>query len=111
MIPYDEAVKIYLAHKPMAQLIIARIEKWDIGKVEELNGKSGGVLKDSHLGEKVYKIESGGKLNPPFVEWLMGWPIGWTDLKALETGKFHSKWLMPFQSYLKELLTERNSLT
>lgn len=24
-------------------------------------------------------------LNPQFVEWLMGWPIGWTALKPLET--------------------------
>lgn len=23
----------------------------------------------------------GGVLNPEFVEWLMGWPIGWTDLE------------------------------
>jgi hypothetical protein len=23
----------------------------------------------------------GGSLNPTWVEWLMGWPIGWTDLK------------------------------
>ncbi len=30
----------------------------------------------------------GGSLNPTWVEWLMGWPIGWTDLKPLETGKF-----------------------
>jgi hypothetical protein len=30
----------------------------------------------------------GGSLNPPWVEWLMGWPIGWTDLKPLEMGKF-----------------------
>ena len=29
----------------------------------------------------------GGKLNPNWVEWLMGWPIGWTDLKPLETDK------------------------
>jgi len=29
-----------------------------------------------------------GLLNPPFLEWLMGWPIGWTELKPLETGKF-----------------------
>ena len=34
----------------------------------------------------------GGQLNPPWVEWLMGWPIGWTDLKPLETDKFQS-WL------------------
>jgi hypothetical protein len=29
----------------------------------------------------------GGQLNPTWVEWLMGWPLGWTDLKPLETGK------------------------
>jgi DNA (cytosine-5)-methyltransferase 1 len=28
-----------------------------------------------------------GQLNPPWVEWLMGWPIGWTDLKPLGTVK------------------------
>ena len=30
----------------------------------------------------------GGSLNPTWVEWLMGWPLGWTDLKPLETDKF-----------------------
>jgi hypothetical protein len=29
-------------------------------------------------------------LNPSWVEWLMGWPIGWTDLKPLVTDKFRS---------------------
>jgi hypothetical protein len=24
-------------------------------------------------------LENGGRLNPQWVEWLMGWPIGWTD--------------------------------
>ena len=24
-----------------------------------------------------------GNLNPDWVEWLMGWPVGWTDLKPL----------------------------
>ena len=31
---------------------------------------------------------TGGKLNPMWVEWLMGWPLGWTDLKPLETVKY-----------------------
>jgi DNA (cytosine-5)-methyltransferase 1 len=30
-----------------------------------------------------------GRPNPMFVEWLMGWPIRWTDLKPLEMDKFH----------------------
>ena len=25
-----------------------------------------------------------GALSPTWVEWLMGWPIGWTDLSALD---------------------------
>ncbi len=31
----------------------------------------------------------GGKLNPEFVEWMMGWPIGWTELKPLAMDRFH----------------------
>jgi len=31
-----------------------------------------------------------GQLNPTWVEWLMGWPLEWTDLKPLEMGKSHS---------------------
>jgi hypothetical protein len=31
---------------------------------------------------------NGGQLNPPWVEWLMGWPPGWTDLKPLGTDRF-----------------------
>jgi len=34
----------------------------------------------------------GGMLNPDWEEWLMGWPIGWTALQPLETGKFR-QWL------------------
>lgn len=30
----------------------------------------------------------GGALSPTWVEWLMGWPLGWTDLKPLGMGKF-----------------------
>ena len=29
------------------------------------------------------------RLNPAWTEWLMGWPIGQTDLKPLATGKCH----------------------
>ena len=28
---------------------------------------------------------NGGQLNPTWVEWLMGFPLGWTDLNASET--------------------------
>ena len=35
------------------------------------------------------KNKAGGILNPMWVEWLMGWTLGWTDLKPLETDKYH----------------------
>lgn len=31
---------------------------------------------------------AGGQLNPTWVEWLMGWPLGWTDCAPLETARF-----------------------
>ena len=34
----------------------------------------------------------GGKLNPDWQDWLMGWPIKWTDLQPLAMDKFQS-WL------------------
>ena len=40
----------------------------------------------------------GGPLNPEWVEWLIGWPIGWTDLKALAMDKFQS-WLHVHSDY------------
>ncbi len=36
-----------------------------------------------------------GKLNPTWVEWLMGWPMQWTDLAPLETDKFR-QWCESF---------------
>ncbi len=34
----------------------------------------------------------GGPLNPEWVEWLMGWPVGWTACAALETDRFPQWW-------------------
>jgi hypothetical protein len=31
---------------------------------------------------------AGGRLNPDWTEWLMGWPIGWSDSKPLGMDKF-----------------------
>jgi len=39
------------------------------------------------LGQRIARKLPGGKLNPAWVEWLMNWPIGWTDLNASVTDK------------------------
>lgn len=44
----------------------------------------------------------GGRLNPDWVEWLMGWPIGWTGLKPSETAK--SQLVQPQPGALLEVL-------
>jgi len=41
---------------------------------------------------------SGGLLNPTWVEWLMGWPIGWTALQPLEMAKFR-EWQQQHGAY------------
>jgi len=39
------------------------------------------------LGREVWEgPDNGGRLNPDWVEWLMGWPIGWTSLDPLPEG-------------------------
>jgi hypothetical protein len=35
------------------------------------------------------EYQTGMRLNPMWVEWLMAWPLGWTDLKPLEMDKSH----------------------
>jgi hypothetical protein len=40
-------------------------------------------------------------LNPLFVEWLMGWPIGWTDCERPVTG--FSRWLRRARGALSTL--------
>jgi DNA (cytosine-5)-methyltransferase 1 len=45
----------------------------------------------ARLEDQVAQMEgAGGHLNPTWVEWLMGWPLGWTDLKPLETDRFQA---------------------
>ena len=61
--------------------------KWGTPKVQD----SRHALRDrgkGNLGEQVSGLHNGGKLNPLWTEWLMGWWIGWTDLKPLEMDKF-----------------------
>jgi hypothetical protein len=46
---------------------------------------NGTVPVNGLLGRAVGPSMIGGALNPTWVEWLMGFPLGWTDLGASET--------------------------
>ena len=42
--------------------------------------------REDQLARQVYSAgDTSGQLNPEWVEWLMGYPIGWTELKHSET--------------------------
>ena len=44
--------------------------------------KSGKASQATHdKNSRPLSEQAGGSLNPTWVEWLMGWPIGWTDLR------------------------------
>jgi len=74
-------------------------KKWPTPVKSDYAGRrpSKGWKGDSDLPSVVW-TETGGKQNPEmspaslnatWVEWLMGWPLGWTDLKPLEMDKSH----------------------
>ena len=53
------------------------------------NSKEGNYPSERNRKTPTLATHAGGKLNPMWVEWLMGWPLGWTDLKPLATDKYH----------------------
>jgi hypothetical protein len=58
--------------------------------VKKSKGESAAAMHNT-LASVEYQHKTGNaQLNPSWVEWLMGWPIGWTDLKPLETDKFRN---------------------
>jgi len=45
-----------------------------------------GELQTDTVDRAVHAVSDGnknGQLNPTWVEWLMGWPIGWTSMEAI----------------------------
>lgn len=68
------------------------MRNWPAPRTKWVCGGSGALeqLKQATTPEeaRVIRAGDGGQLNPPWVEWLMGWPIEWTALKPLEMVKF-----------------------
>jgi len=52
------------------------------------NAKEGNHPAEHTRNTKTLAAQIGGKVNPNWNEWRMGWPIEWTDLKPLEMDKF-----------------------
>lgn len=61
------------------------VKKYPICQSRDWKGMSGRSLKGEEMD---LPSAVGGSLNPTWVEWLMGWPIGWTELDVLEMVRY-----------------------
>ena len=70
-----------------------QVKKWPTPTTRDYKGVPpdgyfrGGELQTDTVDRAVHAVSDGnnnGALNPTWVEWLMGWPIGWTSMDAIE---------------------------
>lgn len=62
------------------------LKKWPTLTCQD--AKNNGAPSQMERNTKPLNAEVGGPLNPEWCEWFMGFPVGWTELKPLETHKF-----------------------
>lgn len=75
----------------LARVVYHEERKWptpramDAEKVPSGHRGNSDSLNASVAREENMQVAATGKLNPTWVEWLMGFPLGWTDLEDSET--------------------------
>jgi hypothetical protein len=62
------------------------------------NAKEGAYPSEYERNTPTLATHVGGKIHPNFTEWMMRWPLDWTDLKPLATDKFQS-WRRQHQGF------------
>ena len=72
------------------------VKMWPTPAAHDIRRGKGAQKRDGHAQPLTDVV--GGQLSPVWVEWLMGWPIGWTDLKPLAMDKYQ-QWLEPHGIY------------
>jgi hypothetical protein len=83
-------MKRYNEGKVSTPPLTLAVKMWPTPTVQD--AKNNGAPSQMERNTKPLNAEVGGSLNPTWVEWLMGWPLGWTDLKPLAMDKFR-EWL------------------
>ena len=66
--------------------LVGAVQKFPTPQSRDWKGSSGRSLKGE---ECDLPTVAGGSLNADWVEWLMGWPIGWTRLESIELREEH----------------------
>jgi len=69
--------------------LVDAVRMWPTPTAQD--SKNNGAPSQMHRNTKPLNAEVGGSLNPMFVEWLMGWPLGWTDCAVSGTDKFQQR--------------------
>jgi len=82
------------------------VRKWPTPTAH--NAKETNAPSEAKRNEPTLASRVGGTLNPTWVEWLMGWPLEWTDLKPLEMGKFQ-QWRQQHGEFLEGQHADRKS--
>jgi len=77
MVLYEQGTNIPDTYKRLRSQMAAR-ERWPTPTVNDSKNNNTPPL----------NVRVGGNMSPMWVEWLMGWPIGWTDLRPLATDRF-----------------------
>lgn len=82
-------------HTPSLNDVIEKGKTWatptanrqDMYTMEQ--ARTSGQARAKMKGEgKPFAAKKTGQLNPYWTEWLMGWPVGWTDLEPLARVRF-----------------------
>lgn len=84
-------------HNRKSTSLGAVVQRWPTPNASDANKWNNQSLADRKARGQQVRLSTavspqggaGGQLNPTWVEWLMGWPLEWTDLKPLEMARFH----------------------
>jgi hypothetical protein len=76
------------ASKTSGDGLATAIKKWPTPTAH--NAKEGAFPAEYNRNTPTLAAQAGGQLSPTWVEWLMGWPLGWTGFEPLEMAKFQA---------------------
>lgn len=85
---YPRAPLVRHTHEPGCSLWRTPIASDCRGSSGARRDGSGAVASQIQLVDQIKQQLGTGAFDPIFSEWLMGWPIGWTDLEPLEMGRY-----------------------
>jgi hypothetical protein len=85
--------------RPITTALADAVKMWPTPTAQD--AKNNGAPSQMERNTKPLNAEVGGALNPTWVEWLMGWPLGWTDSAQSGTARFRAWCRSHGISYLK----------